>query len=55
MRLYTDVLSIKKLLPPSSSGMTESPSMGMNVKTMPATTPGSDSGRITWRRVCVIT
>jgi hypothetical protein len=32
---------------PSSSALMKSPAAGMNVRSVPATTPGIDSGRVT--------
>ena len=46
IRLCTCALSISTLLPPICCATTVSPSMGMKVKTKPATTPGSASGKM---------
>src|SRR5262245_18401613 len=37
--------------PPSRSGMTNSPTMGMKQSSAPANTPGSDSGNVTSQNV----
>ena len=36
---------------PSSSALMKSPAAGMNVSSVPATTPGSESGSVTRRNV----
>src|SRR5208282_4491417 len=36
--------------PPRRSGMTNSPTIGMDTSSAPAATPGSDSGRVTLRK-----
>ena len=37
---------------PSSRELMKSPAAGMKVSSVPATTPGSDSGQVTWRKPC---
>ena len=37
-------------VPPKRSGITNSPTAGMNTSRQPATMPGSDSGRVTVRK-----
>ena len=37
---------------PSSRALMKSPAAGMKVSSVPATTPGSDSGQVTLRNVC---
>ena len=38
-------------LPPSSSGITNSPTTGINTNILPATIPGKDNGMITLKKV----
>jgi len=40
---------ISCLAPPSRSDVRNEPSAGMNTSRHPATTPGSESGKVTWR------
>ena len=41
---------LRRSLDPSSWALTGSPAAGMNVSRVPATTPGSDSGKVTLRK-----
>src|SRR5579872_837878 len=52
-KLTTMLELMTPLGPPSSSGARKSPRLKTKAKVAPATTPGIDSGKITFQKVCV--